>query len=572
MNRRGRKSPHVKLVAIAEDEATGEFIAVIDFRDVDGQIRRIEQPKSNLRKIEQLREALDNGGACLFADDKKNRHAIGNLSRSADKAERWKYAPFVGWYDGHRAFVLPDRVIGRARGNALVLPPRHRKDQQRFDLICKGSHRDWVRSVAEPARYSSCMVLGICMAHAAPLLDFLDFHSFGILLADQSKSAKSTGLVVVGSVIGITGEEELPNFRTTDTALGELPAAFNDMVMPINELGLLKGSAKDRYERMRDLAYGFAEGRGTTYSKFVPHDSGNCGHKWRSLGFATGEETIDQIALAAGVSRSMGESIRWINLRGTRRGAADIFDRCPKNVCADDRTVWVRQRCNDLRRAARENPGVAFQHFVKRVIKRRRNISALATPLIDEFINAAVDKADEPAVHHLASCFGIIRAGGILGVRFGTLPYSEKFVDRCIMRCYRTARRGLRTETELLRSALRRVRAKLKSSNMLNVVGKKQPRAEAFKVADGYAEVSGSTITVTIRAEKFKGWFNDPRQPALVLRWLLSKEALPYKPTLPAKVGNAIVWAESQPEWPDRSRPRSIVIELSHGLLNQIKV
>jgi hypothetical protein len=268
----------------------------------------------------------------------------------------------------------------------------------------------------------------------------------------------------------------------------------------------------------------------------------------------------------------MGESIRWINLRGTRRGAPDIFDRCPANVSTEDRTGWVRQACKDLRRAAREHPGVAFEHFVKRVIKRRRKISALATPLIDEFIKAAVDKSDEPALHHLASCFGIIRAGGILGVRFGTLPYSEKFVDRCIMRCYRTARRGLRTENELLRSALRRVRAKLKSSNMLKVVAKKKPRADAFKVSDGYINKSGSTPTVTVRAEKFKGWFDDPRQPALVLRWLHTKKALSCKPTLPAKSGNAIVWAESQPEWPDRSRPRSIVIELSHGLLNQIKV
>ena len=213
MKRTGRKSPYVKLVAIAEDEATGEFIAVIEFRDIDGQIRRIEQPKSNLRKIEQLREALDNAGAYLSTNETENRKAIQALSRSADNADRWRYAPCVGWYDGHRAFVLSDRVIGRARGNALIFPPRDRKDHQRFDLICKGSHKEWLRSVAEPAQYSSCMVLGICMALAAPLLDFLDFHSFGILLADQSKSAKSTALVVVGSVIGIARREGASQFQ-----------------------------------------------------------------------------------------------------------------------------------------------------------------------------------------------------------------------------------------------------------------------------------------------------------------------------------------------------------------------
>ena len=308
------------------------------------------------------------------------------------------------------------------------------------------------------------------------------------------------------------------------------------------------------------------------YSKFVTHDDGNFDHKWRALGFGTGEETFDEISLAAGETRAMGEAVRWIDLRATRRGAADIFDRCPESIATDDRIKWSRQQCKNLRRAVAGNHGVAFEHFIKRVIKRRRRISAFVQPLIDEFVNDVVNKTDEAPVYHLASCFGLIRAGGILGVRFGTLPYSEKFVDRCIMRCYRAARRSLRTETELLRSGLGQLRAKLKSSNMLKAAGKKQRRADAFKTADGYMDDSGAVPTATIRAEKFKGWFDDPRHPALVLRWLHAKKALPTKPSLPTKSGNAIVWAESQPEWPDGCRPRSVVIELSAGLLDQAGV
>jgi putative DNA primase/helicase len=408
------------------------------------------------------------------------------------------------------------------------------------------------------------MVLGICMALAAPLLDFLDFSSFGILLSGPSKAAKSTALVAAGSVIGIAREEDLP------AAFGELPAAFNDLVTLINELGLFKGSAKDRCQRVRDLAYGFAEGRGTTYSKFVSQDEGIGSDKWRSLGFASGEETLDQIALSAGETRSMGESIRWIDLCGVRRGATDIFDRCPKSVSANDRIRWARQQCKSLRQAAAENHGAAFDHYIKGVIKSRHEIKAWLQQLIGAFVDTVVRPADEPAVHHLASCLGLIRAAGIIGVRFGTLPYSEKLVDRCIVRCYRAARRAIRTESELLRSGLRRLQARLKSSNMSKIGGKRQFRAHALKFADGYKDDSSSAPTVTIRAEKFKGWFDDQRQPALVLRWLQSKKALPCKPTLPAKSGNGIVWAESQPEWPDHSRPRSIVIQLGKGLLDQL--
>jgi Domain of unknown function (DUF927) len=572
MKSKRRKSPYLKLVAIAEDEATREFVAVIDFRDINGQIRRLEQPKSSLRKIDYLKEALDNAGAQLPTNNRDARNAIKALAISANNAERWKYAAAVGWYDGHRAFVLPDRINGKARCNAVLLPPRRHNNHQQFKLLKKGSHKNWLRSVAEPARYSSSMVLGICMALAAPLLDFLDFHSFGVLLSGPSKTGKSTALVIAGSVIGIAREEDLPNFRTTDAAFGELPVAFNDMLMPINELGLFKGSSRERHERLRDLAYGFAEGRGTTYSKFVTQVDGNCRDRWRSVGFATGEVTIDHVALAVGETRSMGESIRWSDLIGTLRGTADIFDRCPKTVSAEDRTHWARQKCHSLRQAAADNYGVAFEHYITQVIKNRRKISAEVRPLIEEFVQAVVDPVDEPAVQHLASCFGLIRAGGILGARFGTLPYSEKFVGRCIKRCYRAARRGLRTETELLRSGLSRLQAKLQSSTVLKPTGQKQPRADALKTADGFIDQSGSAPRVTIRAEKFKKWYDDPRQPALVLRWLRSKNALPGRPALPAKSANAIVWAETQPLWPDGSRPRSIVIELKDGLLDKIKV
>jgi hypothetical protein len=119
---------------------------------------------------------------------------------------------------------------------------------------------------------------------------------------------------------------------------------------------------------------------------------------------------------------------------------------------------------------------------------------------------------------------------------------------------------------------LRRLRAKLKSSGLLKIVGKKPIRADAFKHADGFIDQSPAITKVTVRAEKFKGWFDDPRQPAVVLRWLRSKKALPGRPALPAKSANAIVWAETQPLWPDCSRPRSIVIELKGGALDQIKV
>jgi hypothetical protein len=80
------------------------------------------------------------------------------------------------------------------------------------------------------------------------------------------------------------------------------------------------------------------------------------------------------------------------------------------------------------------------------------------------------------------------------------------------------------------------------------------------KSVDGFV-TSTKRQQATVRAEAFKAWFPDTRQPSLVPKSLRSKNALPSRPAPPAKSGIAIVWAESQPQWPDGSRRRSIVID-----------
>jgi uncharacterized protein DUF927 len=121
MNRTNRKSTRLKLVAVAEDEANSEFIALIDFRDINGYIRRLALPKSSLRKIDHLREALDTAGAYLPTNDQKARGPIKALSISANNAAQWKYAPAVGWYNGHWFFVLPEKLTSGRRRQHLYI-------------------------------------------------------------------------------------------------------------------------------------------------------------------------------------------------------------------------------------------------------------------------------------------------------------------------------------------------------------------------------------------------------------------------------------------------------------------
>jgi hypothetical protein len=294
----------------------------------------------------------------------------------------------------------------------------------------------------------------------------------------------------------------------------------------------------------------------------APIDRGSGGSQWLSISLATGEVTSNEIARDAGEIRMAGESVRWIDLAATRNGADDIFDRIPKKVPQAKRAEWADQRCARVRKGCRRNHGVTIQQFIEHVIRNRKTVRKMLLSLRQEFLDRVIEAEDDAVVRHLAKCFGHVYAAAIIGAGSGTLPWPAKTIRKCVERCYRDARRELNTETDLLREGLGVLRAKIRSLPEAN--GGNVKYGEGFRAGE-------KRLRATIRAEAFKGWFPDERQPNLVLKSLRSKHALPSRPMPPTKNGPAIVWAESQPTWPDGSRPRSVVIDVQPDLFKGLK-
>jgi hypothetical protein len=64
------------------------------------------------------------------------------------------------------------------------------------------------------------MVTAICGAFGAPLLKFTDVGTFALFFTGPSKVGKSTLTLATGSAQGFGTESALPNFRSTNAALG----------------------------------------------------------------------------------------------------------------------------------------------------------------------------------------------------------------------------------------------------------------------------------------------------------------------------------------------------------------
>jgi putative DNA primase/helicase len=286
----------LKLIAIAEDKATEEFFAVIRFRTVRGLFRTREFPLAALDDKKELRKELIKKGAYFASDSEDPFSSIRALQMAKDRAPHWTYAKTLGW-TGDK-FVRAKGVVGKQNPGSLLKPPRvvHPAAKK---MGKKGTLSSWHKHVAKPAAQSSRMVTAVCGAFAAPLLKFTDIGTFALFFTGPSKVGKSTLTLAAGSAQGFGTEKALPNFRSTDAALGELPGQFNDHALTLNEFGLLRGTPKERRQRQREFVFGAAEGRATTYSQLS--NAANAGqNEHRSILIANGEETSDELAMRAG--------------------------------------------------------------------------------------------------------------------------------------------------------------------------------------------------------------------------------------------------------------------------------
>jgi|GEM_PF-4542823 hypothetical protein len=161
-------------------------------------------------------------------------------------------------------------------------------------------------------------MLAICAAFAAPLLSFTGRQSFGINLFGRAKAGKTTALLAGASVIGLGREADLPNCGATAAAKGESARMFNDMLLPLNEVGLLGGSKKKAYPEIRDYAI-FAE-----------------------------------------KTRDEGEYARCIDVPVNRPNRHSIVNRFPANLPKEKRRRWAEDRVIELRKACEANHGTAF--------------------------------------------------------------------------------------------------------------------------------------------------------------------------------------------------------------------
>lgn len=394
------------------------------------------------------------------------------------------------------------------------------------------------------------------MALAAPLLAIVNRPSFTVNLFGRSRVGKSVATLVGASVIGTARVADLIAWNITDARLEERIAEFNDAVFPIDDLSNMNGTKKEKYQRIRDVAYRISQGWSTArHSSFTASHGGVHGN-WRSIALTSSEKSIRDLARSVNLDRQHGEALRLIDQPAVFDGLDHIFDRLPDDLDRSRFQDWKKDAFREIAEACKRNHGSAFRKYIRALIADRAALKKYVHDRIADFVRHVCDGYDGGVAREVAETYGLAYAGGRLGIRCGLLRWSKHELLDALIKSYIAARDLLPDDGVAIRQGVTALRAKLRE---LPRTCKKAAKKTDFDEIDGYRKRRNKVNQYVIKRDAFHSIFASGTQQDLVIEWLIQKQRITLA-MLKASAGVSSPKPQKQFTWPDGERRRSIEI------------
>jgi hypothetical protein len=266
------------------------------------------------------------------------------------------------------------------------------------------------------------------------------------------------------------------------------------------------------------------------------------------------EKSIRALAEKAKVEREQGETLRWIDVPATFGGRDHIFDRA---ASATQSSKKERGRVfANIVTDCEANHGVAIEEYVGRIINAEFDARDRARAAIASFVQHITDPSDGTVTRDVATKFGLVYAGGILGIELGIVPWQQDELLDAISKCYRGARDLLPDEGVALRQGMALLKGRLEGLPRRKV--QKADEATDWGKVEGYRVRRDSGNRYIIKREVFNGIFASIAQRDLVVQHLIEENRI----ILALCKGGAAATPKPKQQftWPDGERRRSYKI------------
>lgn len=531
------------------DEATGIVRDVVRFNCYDGKRGRLELQASTFHESRELERKLRDADAIL-PDEKEERQKVLEALARVTPGKRKTLLARAGWLNNMRGFCIGDRVLGQVPEGAISPAKRKEKHASGTHLRVQGTAEQWRDKVSVLAKESSAALFIASVPFAAPLLRPMQQQSFGYNLYAPTRHGKSLISLLSASAQGISGNEDMLTWSLSDARLEEILPAWNDVMMPIEDLMTMREQeGKRKIARADEFAYHLSTGR--EFDRHSSFTGGKQPGEWLTIVVTQSELSLAEMAQRHRLERKEGAAYRLLDLPAVGADEPDIFDLYAKREGRRPTLEWRANYFERVIKRCRLYCGAAHDAYMTALLPDREAAVNAAVADQKSFIQEVLSPLDGLEARDVAMKFGLIYAGSCRAVDYGIVAWSRDDALEAAKVCYQRARALLPDEALLLQDGLKRLRSALLALPI--VVGEAMTHALPEE-AVGFRHRVGDVRRCVISTEFLAGLFSSQRQKELVLQWCADNNRLTVAQVKRQRDG---ICPKEQFMWPGRVRRRS---------------
>ena len=436
-------STAVRITARTRDIDGNQHGRRIEFQDADGRLKVICIPSSAMQTDgAEVRKLLADHGLEIMtfkqARDRLNQYIVmSQPEQTALCLDR------LGWCNNFSAYILPNRTIGSTGEEDVVYQPA--VPGGHITIRQHGCLENW-QNLSGLCAGNSRLVMALCTAFAAPLVELMGMESGGFNFVGGSSTGKTTALFVAASVYG--DQHYLNRWRATGNGLEAMAAAHNNALLILDELAQV--SSREAGE----IAYMLANGTGKARASVTGGSRAIV--RWCLLFLSAGEISLAQHMRESGKKARAGQEVRMVDIPADAGAGKGMFE----NLHGIESPARFAETLRDQAARSYGHGIVLFlEQVTDHIDKDKLGLLDVVRETVSSFIEQVVPVSADGQVRRVASRFGLLAAAGELATNAGITGWQEGEAMAAVTICFKAwlhERGGIGSQEE--RTILEQVR------------------------------------------------------------------------------------------------------------------
>jgi putative DNA primase/helicase len=405
---------HLEAIAYLDNPEGTNAAILLELKTVRNQIRKLSIPRSDLAGdgVEILSHLMGSG----YGYNRKNKtelleylHGLG-----AGIEQTYTIVDSTGWIDGR--YVSQHKTYGD--GDYVFQQVELSSDAA---TEIKGTLKDWKDNVGAKCDNNSRLIFIIGIAFAAPLLAIVGLESGGFHLMGDTSTGKTTAVKVA---VSVTGEKEIPNWRTTANGLEMTATSHNHSMLPLDEIG--QADEKGVGEACYMLRNGQGKSRSTKDLKVRKVKT------WQLLFLSTGEHSLASYMALAGKVQKGGQEVGMPDIPavpfGSPYGVFESIHGCESS----------KEFAENLEAACQKYRGTAIEAFLTQLVidRQDKGFDGATSERVFKAAKKLSEETIDLAVSRVANRFALVQIALEIAHSYDILPFPIDRIEWAVKKMF----------------------------------------------------------------------------------------------------------------------------------------